>query len=435
MQKVLLLVSLLILVVYGQNQVKDRNLQVLLVPPSAPRLIEVDGLGLTKNNLTKTIDAVQFFFNTLGETTIQFNYYTSSQDVRSNTNPGPQNTASTQFAIAFRAFDVFEYDNNDGVPGFQETTGPNKDVITGLYDLSNANLPWKPIVVAQQVNNGQNVTTFTAQTQDNVFLIQLVFASQTLQVGSAQITPNQVKVDFAIRWFNNSLNVKSQFSTGPSNVTLHPNAQVGLFGVTAAQDSSFSHDHTNSSNVDSLTFRTSNFSAAFQYDNNVTAEVNGIQRQGQVHVHLEGSTNQSAPLDWVSTWTSRITFFSFDAIRPSLVYWDPIVGAASDQTGSTSSPATGSGVTASSGAASDTNAQASSAQSLASSGAQSQASNGTQSTNAQASSSGAQSQASNGSQSTSAQASSAIRPTGAAVSVRSVGLVLAITLAVLMMMV
>jgi len=345
MQRVVLLLSFLA-IVFGQNNHnnnnnnQDRNLQIFEFPPNAPRLIEVDGISLTKNNVTKTTDAVQFFFNTLGETTLQFNYYTSSQNVKNGNNYGPQNTVATQFAIAFRAFDVFEFDNNDGVPGFQETTGANKDTITGLYDLSSLFLQWNPITVQQQVVNGQNVTSVTAQTQDNVFLIKLLFSGQPLQVGAAQITPNQVKVDFAIRWFNNSLNVKSPFSTGPSNATAHPNAEVGLFAVTAAEDSSFSH--INGSNSASLTFKTSNFSASFQYANNVTVVVDGIEKDAQVHVSIEDTTNQNVPMDWTSTWTEKISFFSFEGARPSYVYWDPILGSDNGQTSSTTTPSSSS---------------------------------------------------------------------------------------------
>jgi hypothetical protein len=334
MQKLVFVASLLALSVYGQTTARD--LQVFQVPPNAPRLIEVDGIGLTKNNITKTIDAVQFFLNTLGETVIQFNYFTESQNVRSNANPDPLNTGSTQFSIAFRAYNVFEYDNNDGVPGFQETNGPNKDVVTGFSDLGNIFLKWNPIVLQQEVINGVNVTTVTAQTADNVFLIKLVFTGKPVQVGSAQITPNQVKVDFQIQWFNNPLNVKSQWSTGPSNATVHPNAQVGLFAVTAAENAAFSH--VNGTNQASITFQRSNFTASFTYANNVTVNVNGVEFDTQVHFHdADTTTNTNVNMDWIGQWDYKITFFSFEATRPSLVYWDPTLGSES-QTGSPANP-------------------------------------------------------------------------------------------------
>jgi len=333
----LLVASLLVLSVYGQTTA--RNLEVFEVPPNAPRLIEVDGIALTKNNVTKTIDAVQFFLNTLGETTLQFNYFAESQNVRSNGNPGPKNTQSTQFAIAFRAFNVFEFDNNDGVVGFQETNGANKDVVTGFSDLSNLFLKWKPIVLQQEVINGNNVTTVTAQTLDEVFLIKLVFSGKPTQVGSVQITPNQVKVDFQIKWFNNPLNVKSFWSTGPSNATAHPNAQVGLFAVTAAEDATFSH--VNGTDTASITFKKSNFTGSFQYANNVTVTVDGVEIDAQVHVHdADVTNNQNVQMDWVSDWAYKITFFSFDAVRPSLVYWDPILGA-DGQTATPNTPTAG----------------------------------------------------------------------------------------------
>jgi len=334
-------VSLLVLSVFGQTT--KRQLNVFEIPQNAPRLIEVDGIALNVNNVTKTFDGVQFFLNTLGETTLQFNYFTDSKGVRSNANPGPKNTQATQFSIAWRAYNVFEFDNNDGVPGFQETNGPNKDVVTGFSDLGNIFLKWNPLVLQQEVVNGVNVTTVTAQTADNVFLIKLVFTGTAAQVGTVAITPNQVKVDFVIRWFNNPLNVKSLWSTGPSNATVHPNAQVGLFAVTAAEDATFSH--INGTNQASIQFKKSNFTGSFQYANNVTVDVNGVEVDAVVHVHdADVTNNQNVQMDWVADWAFKITFFTFEAARPSQVYWDPALGQESQSaSGTTTSGAAPSG--------------------------------------------------------------------------------------------
>jgi len=329
--------SLLVLSTYGQTTA--RQLNVYEIPSNNPRIIEVDGIALAKNNVTKTIDAVQFLLSTLGEATIQFNYFTESQNVRTNSKPGPANTQSTQFSIAFRAFNVFEFDNNDGVAGFQETTGPNKDVVTGFSDLSSLLLQWKPIVLQQEVVNGNNVTTVTAETADEVFLLKLLFSGKPAQIGTAQITPDQVKVDFVIKWFNNPLNVKSFFSTGPSNATAHPNAQVGLFAVTAADDASFSHQ--NGSNTASISYKKSNFTGSFQYANNVTVDVNGVEYDTKVTVHdADTTSNQNVQMSWTSDWDFKITYFTFEAARPSMVYWDPILGA-DGQTSSNTPSASG----------------------------------------------------------------------------------------------
>lgn len=55
------------------------------------------------------------------------------------------------------------------------------------------------------------------------------------QVNGVKISPDSVKVDIAIKWFNNPLFTgPTLYSTGPSNPILVPNAMVGLVGAMAA---------------------------------------------------------------------------------------------------------------------------------------------------------------------------------------------------------
>jgi hypothetical protein len=182
------------------------------------------------------------------------------------------------------------------------------------------------VVITQSVISGVNVTTITASTVDNVFTLRLVFSGNPIQVGNTPVTPNQVKISFTIQWFNNTLNKPSLFSTGPSDPALHPNASVALATVTVANSGVFVNN--NGTNGFSLQFNTSTYSASFQYANNVTVIENGVQVVADVHVHLADSSNLFYyGQDWVEDWVFKIGFFSFDTVRPSLVFWDPVVGS------------------------------------------------------------------------------------------------------------
>jgi len=343
--KVAFLLSLFLFSVFGDFgvdvvsvvQTADtlRAVQFIDVPPF---FLDVRAFAIAKNNATATLDAVEFLIDLFGQTTIQFNYFQVMANLKNGqTQAGPTVANAADNSMAFRAFAVFEYDNKDGVPGFQETTGPNADVVTGLYDLSNFAIKWNPFVFSSTLVNGVNVTSVTATTADNVFSIKVTFSGNPIQIvnqaANAQtiITPMQVKVDFTIQWFNNTKNVKSLFSTGPSDPVLHPNASVGLATITAAASGMFTTQ--NGTKGASMTFGTSNFSTAFTYANNVVVIYNGIQATETVKVQIVtqsvNPTYQQYMNSWIGTWTEKIGFFSWTLPRPTLVFWDPIVGTPS----------------------------------------------------------------------------------------------------------
>jgi len=343
--KVLLILALLFCAIYGQEVVTATtgpNMVKVAEIFNFGRFLEIRAIAVIKNNKTDTLDAVQFVVSDLLEAALQFNYFTASgiPNMPSGNNMSPSTITGAFMSLGFRAFAVFEFVNNDGVPGFQETTGANADTITGTYDLSSPLLQWNPIVVTTAVvagpNGNFNATTITASTVDNVFLMRFVYAGNPALVnGQTTITPNQVKVDFEIQWFNNPLNVPSLFSTGPSSNATHPNAQVGLLTVTAASTGAFSQ--VNGTNTVSLMFSVANFSSSFSYANGVTVYDSGIQTTGQVYVHVQDTTkNNLVDLTWTANWLTKIGFFSFSPIRPSKVVWDPVAGQ--DQSNSYSYP-------------------------------------------------------------------------------------------------
>jgi len=275
--------------------------------------------------------------DTFLQATIQWNYFQAMgtlQNKNQQMSAGPAVTSATSMALAFRAFAVFEYDNKDGVPGFQESNAANADVVTGLYDLSNFGVQWNNFVFSSKIVNGVNVTVVSVSTVDNVFTMKLTFAGNPIQITNAAanaqtlITPNQVKIDFTIQWFNNPKNIKNNmFNTGASSPILHPNASVGLATITAAQNGVF--NHLNGTKGAAFTFTQGAFTTAFTYASNVTVIYNGIQTTETVHVHVVDqpiNPTYQSQMNWVSTWVQKIGFFSWTLPRPSLVFWDPVVG-------------------------------------------------------------------------------------------------------------
>jgi hypothetical protein len=296
------------------------------------RFLEVRAVELIKNNKTDTLDAVQFVFTDLLQASILFNYYTATavQNIQTGNNLSPNTVTGSLQSLGFRAFAVFEFVNNDGVPGYQETTGANADTITGAYDLSNLFLNWNPITVNFTTVNGPNgafnATIVTASTVDNVFLLRFVYAGNPVSVNGQTINPNQIKVDFEIKWFNNPLNVVSPFSTGPSPNATHPNAQVGLATITTASAGTFNQG--TGATASSLVFTVANFSTSFTYANGVTVYDNGIEATAQVYAHIKDTTqNTYVNVNWAANWVTKIGFFSFSPIRPTYVVWDPVIGA------------------------------------------------------------------------------------------------------------
>jgi hypothetical protein len=356
----LVLLAFLIGYIYGQVVVTTTtgpNIVKVAEVFNFGRVLDIQAIALIRNNKTDTLDAVQFVFSDLLQASIIFNYYTATfvTNIPSGNGMTPSSVTGALQSLGFRAFAVFEFVNNDGVPGYQETTGANADTITGAYDLSNALLNWNPITVGTTVitgaNGAFNATTVTASTTDNVFLLRFVYAGTPVLVdGVATINPNQIKVDFEIQWFNNSLNVPSFFSTGPSSSTAHPNAQVGLATIASASSGTFSQ--TNGTSSFSLTFTVANFSTSFSGANGVTVYDNGIQVTGQVYADIKDNTQNTyvnSNIAWASNWVTKIGFFSFSPIRPSHVVWDPVVGQAGVTAGPTStSTSTSAGVTSAS---------------------------------------------------------------------------------------
>jgi len=311
---------------------KLRAYEANVFPVNGPaRAVQLKGIALEKNGNHGTIDAVEFDLNTILQATLAFGYFHAEGDVPNNGNgtADPSTITASLFAFGLRAFGIFEYDENNGVPGFQKDT---TDTLNVVYDLSNIALQWKPLVanhstITDKDGNVFKVWYITAETVDEVFFLRFIVSGTPLEVSGVHITPDSVKVDFAIRWFT-AKHVRALWTNGPSTVTAHPNAQVGIACGFAALAETFDAQTTGASGSSDpvVTFGSAGFKGFFSWSPKADVVVQGVEAGRVVYgdIHNADATMDAA---FKAGWIVRALYFSFEGIRPSEVAWDPQFGS------------------------------------------------------------------------------------------------------------
>jgi len=303
-------------------------------PDENPRILEVVGIDIEKTATGVSGDAVVFIMDTYNTSALAFGYYEESKNAPSGSQGATVDAAA--FGLLLANFLVFEYNEGNDVAGFQPGTD---DLVTGFYDLSKCE--WDGITVDSFNLTDQNGDTFkvwvaTATTMDNVFSMQFVVAGRPVSVSGKTITPDMVKIDFEIQWFDNDLNVASSFSTGPSDPELFPNAYVGLVSAIAASAGDASYDATGSASATTAGSATTNgnpsvtiasgadFTGFFSWE--TAADVTVEDEAGVVAVHAE-VVDSYGNVTVNAEWTLQVIIFSFHNVsRPSDVVWDPETG-------------------------------------------------------------------------------------------------------------
>jgi len=177
-------------------------------PNNNPNTILLTGASVQKTSETSgEIDAVLFALSTFWQTSLVFGYVHGEASVTqptSSTNATADVQASL-FAFALRFFKVFEYTEVNNQPGYQVGDFP-----TGDYDLSSPFLQWKPMQIDTQnvtAADGTKHTIFVVsiQTMDEVFYLRFTAVGHPASVNGVKISPDSVKVDISIKWFNNPL--------------------------------------------------------------------------------------------------------------------------------------------------------------------------------------------------------------------------------------
>jgi len=310
-----------------------RSITVIEYPNATDaRIIDVHAVSAQKTSTTGSIDAGEFVYDTVDQTTLFYSYFSLAAQLNPNSpTNSPSAAVAAAFAFAMRAFAIFEYLDLNGVPGYQEGTA---DRIIGAYDLSAPSLPWNPITVSSTTLNSMNGGTFkvwnvSATTLDQVFTLTFIAVEQPVYVGPFRISPDNIKIDFSIRWFN-QLHVPATWTTGPStNTSL--NSSVGILGITIAKFgvAAYNTNGNQAGNASSnVTIGSGAFNGGFSYSPTADVTVQGVVAARSVHtVVADTSSNALVNAAWAAGWVLKIIFLSFDGGRPTLVFWDPIMGA------------------------------------------------------------------------------------------------------------
>jgi len=319
---------------------KLRAYEATAFPIGAPRDVSLIGLALQKNSNGKggSIDVVEFDLVTLLQTSLAFGYFHAQSEVTNTTNGGSAVTASA-FAFLLRMFTVFEFDDNNGVDGYQNGTS---DSINGHYDLSSFFLEWKPLVVNHSMvtdasGNQFKVWFITAQTLDEVFLIRFTVAGTPLSVGGVHITPDSVKVDFQVNWFTD-MHVPALWTTGPSTAAAHPNAKVGVaMAMAALAEKAASQTDGTGDEQPQVTFATAGYVGFFNWTSTADVVVQGVEAARAVNADVQETDDPNFTGAFKAGWIIRAMWFSFEGTRPASVAWDPQVGSNIDYNSSASS--------------------------------------------------------------------------------------------------
>jgi len=197
--------------------------------------------------------------------------------------------------------------------------------------LSNPGLPWNGIVINSTsvvASNGQTfkVTYIEADTADGVFSFRYTVTEQPVYVNGVLITADQAKIDVGIRYYSTG-NVPAAWSTGPSNATLYPTAQVGYIAVTfSAEIFAEFMNGTSSGQNSQIAFGSGAVVGTFAWQPNAQVTVDGAYVNGAVYAQVT-DVSQSFSAAVEEAFSLKYLLFSFEGNRPTYVYWDPIFGA------------------------------------------------------------------------------------------------------------
>jgi len=304
---------------------KLRALEIIQVPAQRPRFVRITGVAAQGNNDNFKVDVVQFNMTTYNESTLSFAYL---QGASQN---GGASSQLAAFFFALRSFSLFEYLDNDGSPGFQQSTGVNADRIITYYDLSHPSLQWKPIVlnstiITPAVGKPFKVSYVEAETEDEVFFIRFIVTEHPIYVGQVLVTADKSKIDFGIKYYNPK-HVAAAWTSGPSNENV-TNAKVGYAVVTvsAAFFANFKKGAATPGEKSSVSFGGGAVVGSFEWDPTAETHVQGVVANKAVYATITDQM-ENITANAFGAFSFKILLFSFDTMRADLIYWDPVFGA------------------------------------------------------------------------------------------------------------
>jgi hypothetical protein len=172
-----------IVVLATNDSVRVRAYDVVAFPALHPRFLSVRGVRLLATQTERIVDVAQFIMTDYEQASVFFGYFKDVAHAPTDAEKNISSVDAAAFAFILRSLLVFEYNEGNGVNGFQNNTADN---ITGGYDLSSPYLPWKDITVSSQnisdSNGNTRVFFITMETQDEVFRMDFTIAGNPIKV-------------------------------------------------------------------------------------------------------------------------------------------------------------------------------------------------------------------------------------------------------------
>jgi len=257
-----------------------------------------------------TLDELVVVLTTFHEAAIALNYFHASATYSSSNGTSGNETVTktlteADFAFYLRFLALVEYIDTNGIPGLQMN-----DTIIAYYNLDRFTV-WKPLYHQEVNGDGSDIHTYVLETRDAVLRVKFHFSSKTVKYFKTRIDPSSVKFDVIVQNWN---------YTSPS-----PNARIGIIAVAVTEGVRAIESTNGATTGGNFTIVSKNNQGRFNWDGvaNTTEDIQGVYNSSTVYVDytdIDGSLNLTAG------YTVSRLIFSFDANRPSWIFWDPLSG-------------------------------------------------------------------------------------------------------------
>jgi len=280
------------------------------------RTIDIKAAAVARTNMSTSVDAFRLGLSNFFQASMALLYYKAVAQADQNGNV--EEFAKAAFAFAIRFYGLYEYVESGNNTGFQ----PSEDSVVNVYSF-NRYWIWKPMHHERVTIGKTDVDVFTMETRDGIFRVRLVLAGHPLDVGTKQLDPQRFKFDVDFRSEVNGT-VLYQFKDAASRMAL---ATVVLAkGARKVRLPSGSGGANETGSLDLNDNAGAAEKGTFTWD----TEVDGVDAFGKTaffkvhHTYEDVFHDENVTLD-AGYSLSRI-FFSFDAINPMSISWDPEVG-------------------------------------------------------------------------------------------------------------
>jgi len=337
----------------------------------APDLISVKGARYNLSDTTDpTVEAAAFTVqtpatgNSLG---LYFGYFAAEAEFNITAKSASFSASLVELATSF--YYLFVYYNNDGQPGFQYTIGNSltcdllfpvagQDCIDWSNSIQLSSLTWNPIAVNKIAcpsgySASCNIYEFVLTDTTLYTSFTYKIASQPVFIDSYLVTPDYAKLDISISY---------PWSSPPSPLLLQANPQLGLLGATGGKTASLAATIAKASGGATtgnpgVVFTASGKVGAFSWDTTATVTAQK-KRTTDSTVYFDVVYGQNLT-DYTGAnvlllllkadvgalellgWKVAFLLFSWDAVEPSNVLWDPTQGLSESTPTYTAAPNAG----------------------------------------------------------------------------------------------